>query len=330
MFMLHKCSKFLQKKLFFLFLAIFSVVMGVSVQLYGVEKEQRVVMNTGVSDAMNTVSYTPSTKMAGYFYNLKENYPTNEYGSCGYVALSMLLGYYDAFCYDNILYEYYTEDESLIGYEVQGNLTNSPGVGAYFGLSDYLTRNNYGLTFSTLSKFVDIYKEKNIQSQLLYRAIINQVLTQFKMEYTYHNRLSTDSNYLKEVMQIYLTSVGFIYDTHYTFKMLNSSNIPKSSVISVLKEAFVNGDPVILTMKNDDGGHAVVAYDYDESTNTIYCHSGQKKENTEPLTCAVTDQFGTINGYLYIKMRGENKVHSNNFYICGEEYCGCSSVVHWE
>ena len=65
--------------------------------------------------------------ITSYFDNLTYNLGMNYKGSCGYVAIGMLLSYYDSFLDDNIIPEQY--DISSNGYD--GDIItrrNSPGI----------------------------------------------------------------------------------------------------------------------------------------------------------------------------------------------------------
>lgn len=327
MFMLHKCSKFLQKKLFFLFLSAFSLTSICFLRFQQVSKSKEIILNSyepvEIVEGFDP-TYAPRTNMAKYFYFLGDNFSINEYGSCGYVAMSMLLGYYDAFCYDNILDQYYTEDETLIGYEVDGTPTHSPGVHPYFGLEDYLKSKNQSLTYSNLTQFLRTANPESLQSRLLYLATTKNILTQYKFNNVSGGTLGTDLSSMKEVLKAFFTSQGLTEGRDYTIE-LSLDWIDDTTMISRLKTILEDGNPVILSMHSPSrGGHAVVAYDYNESQNLIYCHTGQQRANT---TCFVSNYFGNISGYLYIKMRG-TKHHSDNYYKNGITFCGCELNIY--
>ena len=55
-----------------------------------------------------------------YFFHLGTNTPYNRFGSCGYVALSCLLSFYDTYWNDNIIPEQYDQNSA--------NINISPGV----------------------------------------------------------------------------------------------------------------------------------------------------------------------------------------------------------
>ena len=62
-------------------------------------------MSVARADELEVVDAPPT--MVEYFEGLQENYPLNLLGSCTYVALTMLLTYYDTYLNDNIIPEVY-------------------------------------------------------------------------------------------------------------------------------------------------------------------------------------------------------------------------------
>lgn len=63
--------------------------------------------------------------MGKYFSNLKTNFPNNQYGSCGYVALSQVLTYYDTVINDYIVP--FAFDVESSGSSIGEIVSNSPG-----------------------------------------------------------------------------------------------------------------------------------------------------------------------------------------------------------
>lgn len=62
-----------------------------------------------------------------YFKNMNKNLGTNNSATCSFVALAMLLGYYDTFYDDNIVSDEYVEKEETFNKSVQ-NTISSPGT----------------------------------------------------------------------------------------------------------------------------------------------------------------------------------------------------------
>ena len=69
--------------------------------------------------------------MAYYFYNLESTFPNNKAGTCGYVAVGMVLSYYDNFLNANIIPEKYEGLFKGVNSNIDNDFTNSgksPGV----------------------------------------------------------------------------------------------------------------------------------------------------------------------------------------------------------
>ena len=81
---------------------------------------------TKEAQATTTGPYLDSF-MAHYFYDLQENYPRNKHGTCGYVAIGMVLSYYDNYLNANIVPEKY-EAHTAISDGDFVNTGKSPGL----------------------------------------------------------------------------------------------------------------------------------------------------------------------------------------------------------
>ncbi len=86
-----------------------------------------------------------------YFSHLKENFPYNTHGTCSYVAISMLLSFYDTYFNDFIIADDY-ETETKMQNDVIPKDIESPGIKSepledVYGLSTYsyinYIENNY-------------------------------------------------------------------------------------------------------------------------------------------------------------------------------------------
>ena len=63
-----------------------------------------------------------------YFSRLTQNYGNNVKGSCGYVALGMLLSFYDTYWNDNIIPEQYDKCTNLSTNNFNPQTVRSPGI----------------------------------------------------------------------------------------------------------------------------------------------------------------------------------------------------------
>lgn len=141
-------------------------------------------------------SYCPTNR---YFRNLRSNMPSNILGNCGYVALSMLMSYYDTVYNDAIINENY-ESHSNVSYDVYAaDAINyeSPGLWDNVnGSSDY----------------------KNDDELIAEALLINSNLN--STEY----KESLEANYVSELSK-YIDSNSFL---GYLFELAFDANILKT------------------------------------------------------------------------------------------------------
>lgn len=259
-------------------------------------------------------NYNPTSRLAKYYYNLNSNYSTNEHGSCTYVALCMLLTYYDSFCYDNIIPEWVNEEGDWETFDVFGDRYDSPGISSYFGFYDFL-QNRYGNTLFTpdrLQVFVNFTKDENLQSQLVNIGVD-------KGYHTGATSLGSSISNSINVLKSYLINNGF--PENVAFQIHRKSDYPNLTNIQFLNQAFQGNNPVYVSCIDGLLGHAVIAYDYVSENDYILCHSGQK--NTYVPTFRLVSDFGYINDMFYITLNANYKMESNNYHILNEYVCGC-------
>lgn len=107
--------------------------------------------------------------LVSYYDNLTYNFGMNYKGSCGYVAIGMLLSYYDTFLNDSIIPEQY----DLVSNGYDGNMItrrNSPGV-----LKDIIARPNtqssssygYSLSATEYYLYVNSYSATSLHAKLI-------------------------------------------------------------------------------------------------------------------------------------------------------------------
>ena len=260
-----------------------------------------------------------SSPMRNYFYNLRGNYGFNSMGTCAYVALGMLFTYYDAYYNDNLVPE---------EYEVHGNLTTldayttavSPGS---WEIRRYPTATNYN---AYVNNMYSEYGDKSLHANLL------------KLGYDmgYDNGLSMPE--VLDLLEEYLADnssidddrwmINYVYNEKYAQKVPGENYTYSEKLLqSVIN--LVNIDiPVYLALATSDFAHAVIAYDYDENTDTLYAHFGQ--ENTK-IHYNVFEEYDYIMGYLTLNPKDLHS-HSNNYDLGNSsnrtEICSCSLPNH--
>lgn len=247
-----------------------------------------------------------------YFDNLTTNYGKNYKGSCGYIAIGMILSYYDTYMNDHIIPEQY----DIVSNGSNGDLVNrrnSPGIlkdkiDGYFdnyipkSINDYdyyekiVNMKDYSLHANLISIGIDLgyykYNEENGESCLT----------------TIEERTNIINDYLANVVG-YKKGLNYTYDYFDGDYQQSNSNSVRSYVIEQVKA----GHPVLLSIsKTDNVSHAVVAYDYDEDEDKLYCHMGLEDNNTH-----MTPEFLNYTRYnnAFVLKFSIDHSHSNNYSI---------------
>ena len=264
------------------------------------------------------------TFLVSYFDNLTTNFGKNYKGSCGYVAIGMLLSYYDTFLCDEIIPEQY--DVQSIGTETNMiNRRNSPGIlndtvvnGFNISAIDYYTQMNTLKNISLHAKLITIGHSLGYYNYLSF--------TNMPAGTTFGMLLAVTKTYL-QLFRNYSTND---YSISYQYEYEATSN---NSVRDFVIENIKSGKPVLLAVQginpsnNQKEGHAVIAYDYDEITDEIYCHFGWGGDKTH-----ITPESEGLNLYKAAFTIDFNYSHSHtdnyaviNYSPTGEEtinnYC---------
>lgn len=243
-----------------------------------------------------------------YFKNLDNNFGVNIYGSCGYVAIGMLLSFWDTYWNDGIIDEVYDQNEACYENNDYINLdeNQSPGIVPE-------PSNIYNVDFDTYLNNVFLYSNQYFQ---------------FKLMTIGQNYYSHDGNFAMTYSKYNSLLFGYLRDyKHYSFQTVtvdssNNESTVRDSVISYIRQ----GIPVKLGIE----GHAVVAYDYDETTDKIYCHFGWGSNTTH----VTIEEMGYSHYYNYYAIIFHNQhSHSNNYYYENSStstyLCPCSTIcVH--
>ena len=259
-----------------------------------------------------------------YFSNLKENFGKNIKGSCSYVAVDILLSFYDSYWNDDFIPEKYDGINELIN---SGNVLdtfNSPGTKAEKDFSSILSR------YSNLDylNVVDQYKDEILHMELLSRGINNYHIYDMEAEYPCGTYLST----MKEIIYDYLDESTSLSRSDVNIVYRNDSN---NSMLATVIEKVKQGIPVIVDAKITGGFHSFVVYDYDEKNDELYGNAG--RYSSHPTTSEHAHKSFTNFGFSYIQeiLYFEPKIshsHSYNYYSINEDgstisKCACSSVI---
>ncbi len=232
-----------------------------------------------------------------YFRNLDVNFGSNTgklfTGSCGYVALEMVLSYYDNIRNDNVIsenfdigsYHTFTDLDSIH----IGSYTSSPGVDNNF--HSYLINLGKGLAL------------------------------------TEQNENSISINGMSTLMNYYFNNIIGLRHTGYGTGLF--TNVPDfcRSAIAYDSPVIIQIKGIDATVDNRELNHAVVGYEYD--SNGIYVHFGWKSTYRDYTHICISNY--TLADAYYFNINAENHVCSNNYIFnlngCTGNVCACSSII---
>lgn len=241
--------------------------------------------------------------------------------SCGYVAIGMMLSYYDTYLNDDIIPEKYDAVSSGDGYNMIER-RNSPGIMGDFILGydvDEDSDQGRKLTAEKYYSWVESMADVSLHAKLI--TIGNELglydwddddapcLTNYKYRYDIVNR--------------YLTKYrGFSLGHEYSIEGINGEGSEKMSpeVRAFAVNQVKKGNPVIISVreKNSTVGHVVVAYDYEEKTDSLYCHMGWYGSTTHRR---VEDHGYQIYKTAMAIHFNFNHTCSDNYVVGNQGYC---------
>lgn len=234
-----------------------------------------------------------NTFAENYFYNLTD-YRVNNNNSCGYIAIQMLLSFYNHYWNDNLIAEQY-ETTACSNY---GDNTRSPGTtDAFYDLLVTIGNNlGYGLSLPSVVSLEEILS-----------SYLNQYVSSDANKWF----LSTCYHYNKTDNYPGTTDT---YSTYYAscIKRLVQSNNP----VIVIIDDYVNGAPV---------QHAAIAYSYDNTQQRIIFNTGWKVYHD---TNTLVREDNCIVGYIALLPKQIEHVHSQNFMKDGNFVCSCKLPDH--
>lgn len=229
--------------------------------LLGNNEENDTETNENLRFVYNDILYS------SYFSNLLFNFGNNQTEStCGYVALGMLLSYYD-----NIVNDYIVDDNFEVdGLDGQSNGTlHEPNI-------TIPSPDNVPAYYNFLRNYVDsslhaylILLDKNA---LLINPPNNYIAS------TYRDEFGTNEQSLAALSYSYLVNkninqyCSIVYNTSY------NTSYSVSNVLNMIKNEIDNDRPVLCGYK----GHAYIAYGYSITTNlsVLHVHNGYVGQTT--------------------------------------------------
>lgn len=260
-----------------------------------------------------------NTNMYKYFSKLTTNIGNNETNtSCGYVALAMLLNYYDTYKNDNIVEE---------KYEVDAKFTSDK-----FAVPSPGTKNelNYNPADNDVAGYINYLRNYYVNSSLHAKLALIGI-----------NALTSNPSNLSSFMDTFGTTDDIITNTINTYFNMLPNNIS----YSVTKKSFASGNSVaeinsfIKTSINNGkpvyagyGNHAIIIYGCSEN-NFVY-HNGYVNDSNRSAT--LPDENPKI---LDRKINFAMTLDFNESHVCshhyfnintGDAYCYCGTQIHKE
>ena len=269
--------------------------------------------------ADTTVSTGFKNFAQSYFKNLEENFGSNDKGSCPYVAIGMLLSYYDTFLCDDIIPEVY--DVPAVSTDPYfWDDGNSPGI---------RRESIPGVSSMSISQYLG--EVHNLADTYLHSKLID--MAPWGARFSLLNDIGLMEDEVAHLITTYLQEVAG-FEENVDYSIINDTYLfaPFQSTQDNLKEKIINkvkaGQPVIISISYpDENGdkqkHYVIAYEYYDNVvgeEKIYCHFGWHDGSF--VIDASPEDVGFINyhGYIAIDWNIEHSC-SNNYIVNGTPYC---------
>ncbi len=240
--------------------------------------------NQEIFNFRNKVNTKKNSYMKTYFENLTTNFGNNNQGSCGYVAASMLLSYYDTALTDKIVPRRF--DKVTLSHD-EPNLEESPGTRFYQPAFDPET-----VSYKEYIAAVNASKNLYLHECLLSLAVDKRLNDAPEDENSTVFNFGSSSDDIKKVINRYLKKIAEVKKTEYDIHVKDNVDEIKSAKTNKEAKEYSEeirryairkvrrGYPVLLGIHGKQGGHAVIAYDYDKKADKLYCHFGYLTQNT--------------------------------------------------
>lgn len=274
-----------------------------------------------------------------YFLNLN-NHGSNLRGSCGYVAVGMWLSFFDTYWNDNIISEQYDKNEFIAtNHDSSYSYIFSPGIidNAPYSFSyenaldsDYLRYMKSNISTNFHSYLLNLGESlgyiDNKTETGSFGLTDDEVFNLLK---SYLNNI----NIPQDAFFFDYYSVPSLYKNLYPGESYTYSEKMRQDIIRYIKQ----GIPVITMIggnRNNNQGkgwHVVVAYDYDQSSDTVFANYGWAPEDNHSalLRDTYSINYEYIRGYVAGTPLYLQHLHSNNFILDNNEtICSCALNTH--
>lgn len=251
--------------------------------------------DSGVQERIDTLynhrtEKAQATYAAEYFYNLNNNFPLNSHGTCSFVAISMLLSFWDTYMNDDFVPEqyeissFYSSESGLdLPLDAQPFGSESPGVVA----ANHAEVAN--LSLQDYSQHLSQHIDDDFQAYLF-----NLATTMFgsaRFDPADHTACGLNLNEETSLISYYLMYKRGLNSS--VAVTLTCENEEYCNFEEFVVSHLLDGVPVLLNTPTDYGAHCVVAYDYERSNGRVYVHTGWKNEDGKALTHLGLEQLGS-------------------------------------
>lgn len=339
--MKKKCEKF-DYLLYSIFLVIMTIIVNIGFHFSYLELKKSDIKKSDMTYAYLGDGFTDSifdefafqnqepifldNHYASFYFNdLNMNFGNNAYGTCNYVAIGMILSFYDTYWDDDFIPEVYdmktnfeSTTQNLADFEFPPFGIESPGIA---------------------------FESNNLVSNLSidqYYEVINQYSNQYfhlkllQLSQSYFGMIKFDQS-TESLGMTYSEMIGFIYYYLYDYLsmktsdvQINSENTSDEKIKDFTISKIENGIPVILRAKQQGNhAHSFVAYDYNKETDEIYVHTGWRREE---VNIALTHVSLTELGYDELLDATtieplKNHIHTGNYHSSsGLNLCSCAYI----
>lgn len=281
-----------------------------------------------------------------YFYNLRSNFGENKVGTCGYVAVGMLLSYFDTFWDDRIVPEEYETTATISA--LNDYVYNSPGAGEMAHLNT-----TCGFTYDPndpeeyFFHLQTYHKDDAIQGALIDCMMLAYDQLDFQPSPSgYIEPNSIDPFQAEIIVNTFLSvySTGELY-TGSTYTNLfgnNDQNYCKERSLSVRERIISHVQsnlPVAVYYGSTttwENRHVAIAYDYDPINDVLYFHMGYRNSQyyySETMLGVPRSETDSCSNYYYGDLTFfliDDHYHSNNFILSttGQSVCSCKLADH--
>lgn len=222
-----------------------------------------------------------------YFSNLRDNFGFNSHGTCSFVALGMLLSFYDSYWNEDFVPEAY---EACSGFSSTITANQNLDTPTYRDPSPGILSEDpsdvIGLTDLQYANYVNYNRNTYLQFHLM--DIADTLFNTYGLEssyspfgLTYSEQISVLYNFLSES-----------YIGPNTVTVQSVDDYDPDEIRPFIIDKVEAGTPVLVNaVSSVFGAHAMVAYDYDPAYDRLYFHAGWKDGNGSALTHVTESQL---------------------------------------